>query len=296
MSNISGPIKGGDAFPGVGGGFIVSTHALLTSTYPPASFTNYFAWVATTTGVAFVNRKTSGWYISNGSAWVLADTPENTSSLISVNSTGFTNTTATNAQSVLADYDTAITLGINSNTYKRACRVATTANINISSAPSSIDGVTLASGDRVLVRAQSTASQNGIYVFNGAAQAMTRATDFDSSVEILGAKISVITGTTYAQTNWRCTNTSTVTVGSTSITFAVAYSAVNGVAFTGLTFSADISYISSALSGTYATYTYVDSKTWSYTQIVDFASGVEVYSTGGASRGKIEAIAQNMSM
>lgn len=59
--------------------------------------------------------------------------------------------------------------------------VATTAEITISSAPASIDGVTLESGNRVLVKNQSTALQNGIYVFNGPGVAMTRATDMDGS-------------------------------------------------------------------------------------------------------------------
>jgi len=54
-------------------------------------------------------------------------------------------------------------------------RVATTgANINLASAPTTIDGVTLAAGDRVLVKDQTSSLANGIYDFNGAAAAMTR--------------------------------------------------------------------------------------------------------------------------
>ena len=64
---------------------------------------------------------------------------------------------------------------------KANCRVATTANINLASAPSAIDGITLSSGDRVLVKNQTNAQENGIYIFNGAASAMTRSIDMDNS-------------------------------------------------------------------------------------------------------------------
>jgi hypothetical protein len=53
-------------------------------------------------------------------------------------------------------------------------RVATTGNINLSSAPATIDDVTMVSGDRVLVQNQTTTSQNGIYIYNGSGSAMTR--------------------------------------------------------------------------------------------------------------------------
>jgi hypothetical protein len=81
---------------------------------------------------------------------------------------------------------------------KQAVALATTANINLSSAPSTIDGLTPSNGDRILVKDQTTASQNGIYIFNGASNAMTRATDFDSLSpidEINGAYTMVQDGT-----------------------------------------------------------------------------------------------------
>jgi hypothetical protein len=68
--------------------------------------------------------------------------------------------------------------------YKTPVRVASTANVTISSPGTSIDGVTLSSGDRVLLKNQSTGSQNGIYVFNGSGSSMTRATDADTSAEV----------------------------------------------------------------------------------------------------------------
>lgn len=106
--------------------------------------------------------------------------------------------------------------------WKDAVRVATTANIDLSLAPASIDGVTLASGDRVLVKDQSTAAQNGIYVFNGSGSAMTRATDMDSGDEFDGAAVFVMEGT-QAGSGW--TETATVATVDTS---AVVFSQFTG--------------------------------------------------------------------
>ena len=110
--------------------------------------------------------------------------------------------------------------------WKEPCRVATTANVTISTALNAgdtIDGVTLAAGDRVLVKNQSTASQNGIYV---AGVTPARAYDMDQdqtteskAEEIAGAFVWVIAGTAGAQTLWYTTNVVGGTLGSTSITW-----------------------------------------------------------------------------
>ncbi|GIV52405.1 MAG: hypothetical protein KatS3mg038_2926 [Candidatus Kapaibacterium sp.] len=89
--------------------------------------------------------------------------------------------------------------------WKDDVRVATTANINLASAPSSIDGVTLSNGDRVLVKDQTDAKENGIYLFNGAGSAMTRALDADTGAELNAAVTTVREGTTNGGTTWRQT-------------------------------------------------------------------------------------------
>src|SRR5574343_1048193 len=61
--------------------------------------------------------------------------------------------------------------------WKDNVRVATQGNINLASPGATIDGVTMVSGDRVLVKAQTTQADNGIYIWNGAAVAMTRSLD-----------------------------------------------------------------------------------------------------------------------
>lgn len=100
-----------------------------------------------------------------------------------------------------------------------AVRVASTANLTISGPGSTIDGITMATGNRFLAKDQSTASQNGIYVWNGAAVAATRDYDLASDEPNFGFLTFVREGTTNGGTLWKNTNTTNPTVGSTSITF-----------------------------------------------------------------------------
>ena len=101
-------------------------------------------------------------------------------------------------------------------------RVATTANIAIATALNvgdTIDGVTLADGDRVLVKDQSTGSQNGIYV---AGATPVRAYDVSTDDPAFGYLVFVTEGTANGQTIWRNTNTSAPTIGTTAITYSAA--------------------------------------------------------------------------
>lgn len=88
--------------------------------------------------------------------------------------------------------------------WKDSVRVATQSNVNLAAPGATIDGVTMATNDRFLARAQSTASQNGIYIFNGSATPATRALDASTFDELENATVSVDEGTsagsTYRQT------------------------------------------------------------------------------------------------
>lgn len=86
--------------------------------------------------------------------------------------------------------------------WKDSCRVATQANLNLTSPGSTIDGVTMASGDRVLVRSQTTTADNGIYVWNGSSSAMTRSLDASTFAELEQAVTTVEEGTS-AGTSYR---------------------------------------------------------------------------------------------
>jgi phage-related tail fiber protein len=88
---------------------------------------------------------------------------------------------------------------------------ASTANVNISSAPSTLDGVTLVAGERVLLKDQTAGAENGVYVFTAAASPLTRAPDFDEDSEFLyGATVYVTEGSVYADTRWKMTSDNVV--------------------------------------------------------------------------------------
>ena len=118
------------------------------------------------------------------------------------------------------EYVDAIKTGLD---VKDSVRVATTANGTLSSAfanSQAVDGVTLATNDRILLKNQTTGSQNGIYTVN-ASGAPTRATDYDASSEVTGgAFVFVEEGTTNADSGWILTNNGAVTVGTTALTYA----------------------------------------------------------------------------
>jgi hypothetical protein len=100
---------------------------------------------------------------------------------------------------------------------------ATTGNVNLSNgleAGDSIDGVTLVAGDRVLVKDQSTASENGLYlaVSSGAA---SRDPEHDTIAELSGGMVVVNQGSTNDNKIFLCTTDNTGSVGSTSITYTV---------------------------------------------------------------------------
>jgi len=102
----------------------------------------------------------------------------------------------------------------------RNVKVASVANITLSNpGTSTFDGIALTSGDRVLVKDQSTASQNGIYDFNGSSSAMTRSSDSDAWDELVGSLVYVDQGSVNAEKRFFCTSDSGGTLGSTAVTY-----------------------------------------------------------------------------
>jgi hypothetical protein len=121
---------------------------------------------------------------------------------------------------------------------KQSVRAATTGPINISADlenGDTLDGVTLATGDRVLVKNQSTGSENGIYVVV-ASGAASRATDADTSAEVTAGMFTFVSeGTTNADSGWVLTTNDTITLGTTALTFAQFSGAGQVTAGAGLT-------------------------------------------------------------
>ncbi len=102
-------------------------------------------------------------------------------------------------------------------------RVATTANINLSNAlenGDTLDGITLATGNKVLVKDQTDATENGIYnvVASGTA---TRDTDYDTVAELAGQLVIVQEGSTNADKIFLCTTDNSGSIGSVNIVFTV---------------------------------------------------------------------------
>jgi hypothetical protein len=129
---------------------------------------------------------------------------------------------------------------------------ATTTNINITNdlqVGDIIDGVTLAATNRVLVKNQTTAAHNGIYVVQPTGGA-TRATDFDAPAEVDGGDFIFVTGgNTQADTGWVQTSEGVATIGLDPINFtqfsgAGTYLAGTGIDLDGNTFNIDLSEVS----------------------------------------------------
>jgi hypothetical protein len=104
----------------------------------------------------------------------------------------------------------------------RKVRVASTAAITLATGcenGDTIDGVVLATGDRVLLKNQASGSENGIWVV-AASGSPTRAGDADSSDELVNVSVWVAEGTANADTLWTCTTNAPITVNTTALTFS----------------------------------------------------------------------------
>jgi hypothetical protein len=121
---------------------------------------------------------------------------------------------------------------------KDSVRLATTQAITLSSgleAGDTIDSVTLVAGDRVLVKNQDTASENGIYVVKSSG-APDRAPDADSSAEVTAGMFTFVTeGTINGDTGWVLSTNDTITLGTTGLTFVQFSGAGQITAGDGLT-------------------------------------------------------------
>jgi len=127
------------------------------------------------------------------------------------------------------------------------------ATLTLGVALTTLDGFALTNGDRILVKNEATAANNGIYV-RTSSTVLTRATDFDAPSEIVGGDYTFVTnGTLYNSTGWVNTD-NVVTVGTTAVTWvqfsgAGTYTAGAGLTLTGSQFAhADTSSVSNVNS------------------------------------------------
>jgi trimeric autotransporter adhesin len=170
--------------------------------------------------------------------------------------------------------------------YRSPVRAATTANITLA-ATQTIDGVALNVFDRVLVKNQTTASENGIYDVAGGA--WTRSSDSNTAGLLApGTVVHVTEGAANALTSWALTATTPVTVGSTALNYTQVsglgrVSVGTGLSISGNTLSldADLAAIG-ALTGTTGLLKKTAADTWALdtTAYLTSSSGVTTFSGG----------------
>jgi len=185
---------------------------------------------------------------------------------------------------------------------KQSVRAATTAAVNLASqleAGDTLDtSVTLVAGDRVLVKDQSTASENGIYVVQSTGAAV-RATDFDGAGEVSGGAFTFVEeGTVNADAGFVVTSNGAITVGTDAIVWAQfsgagSFTAGDGLTKSGTTINAvgtagrisvssdaidiDTTYVGQATITTLGT---IATGTWNGTAIAGQYGGTGVANTG----------------
>jgi len=105
--------------------------------------------------------------------------------------------------------------------FKESVRVATTANINLASMPATVDGVTLAANDRILVKNQTIGTQNGVYSHRGTAKQAKRTPDSQRGQWSPGAEIGVEEGTVNSDSKWVLSNDKANMDASDDLVFAL---------------------------------------------------------------------------
>lgn len=142
--------------------------------------------------------------------------------------------------------DTKVAEAVNGLDWKQSARVASTTNINIATDLENgdiVDGITLATNDRVLLMGQTTASQNGVYTVP-ATGAAPRSTDADTSAEVTNGFTLFVGEGTSANKAFSLTTVDPIVLGTTALTFAqtssTAIVAGLGLTFTGNTLDVNV--------------------------------------------------------
>ncbi len=116
-----------------------------------------------------------------------------------------------------------------------------------------VDGISTGNGQRILIKNQTAAAENGIYVSNSGG-AWARSSDADTWAELISAYVFIETGTTQADSGWVCTVDAGGTLGVTAVTWAQfssagTYTAGTGLTLTGNTFSISNTTVTAAAYG-----------------------------------------------
>lgn len=114
--------------------------------------------------------------------------------------------------------------------WKQSVRVATNTNLNLAAPGASPDGVALAVGDRMLVKAQTLGQENGLYDWNGAATPATRSADADTGTELTAGMVTIVEEGTNADQLWLLATNNPIIVGTT----VLAFTRIGGLPFAQL--------------------------------------------------------------
>ena len=145
----------------------------------------------------------------------------------------------------------ASTAALPSNTYNNGASGVGATLTGVATGVLTIDSITVALNDRLLIKDEATGANNGIYVCTvagaiGVAYVLTRSTDMDINTEFPGGFVFIESGTVNSASGWVCTNNTPPTIGTTAITFtqfsgAGQIIAGNGLSKSGNTLSIDTS-------------------------------------------------------
>src|SRR4051794_20133741 len=104
--------------------------------------------------------------------------------------------------------------------WKAAAVAASTGNVSLAAPGAALDGITLTNGDRILLKDQTSGADNGLYVWTGAATALTRSTDADTAAKVLGMAVTVMRGSTNADRQFNLITDAPITLGTTALVFS----------------------------------------------------------------------------
>lgn len=205
----------------------------------------------TNTGVTSLTGTANQVNVSASTGAVTLSLPQN---IATSSSPTFASVTISNAPSAGTDAATKnyVDAAIAGLSWKQAVRAATTTAGTLATSfanGSVIDGVTLATGDRILIKNQATQTENGIYIVQ-ASGAPVRSSDADTGAELVGASVYVDQGTANADTGWTQTTAAPITIGSSNIVWAQFSGSGSYTAGTGLTLTGNQFSLTSPVSAT----------------------------------------------
>jgi hypothetical protein len=181
--------------------------------------------------------------------------------------------------------DSALANGLAGRNWVAAARAVATSNVALSGAPTAVDGVALAAGDRVLLVGQTAAAENGVYSYNGTD--LIRADDANSAAELVNLTIWVSEGATRADMQYTCTADKSLVLGTGPVNFVQTGGAGMmlagwGVGITGNTvavkYAAPVAPSAGAINGANKVFTFAGVRFAAGGECVEL-DGVRVYKT-----------------